>query len=75
MTETNCCDSSSCGSNQGTPRKAICPVNGRSYSSVAMKTVLHHVTKPWQRHLAEQGYYFCDDLNVLLSILVRINLY
>ena len=26
-----------------------------------MKTVLHHIAKPWQRDLEEQGYYFCDD--------------
>ena len=56
MAETHC---SQC---EGTsPKKAVCPVNGKSYPQVAMKTVLHHVTKPWQRNLAEQGYYFCND--------------
>ena len=56
MTDTHC---TSC--EYTSPKKAVCPVNGQTYAQIAMKTVLHHITKPWQRQLAEQGYYFCDD--------------
>lgn len=43
------------------PRKATCPANGRNYSSVDIKTILHQAKKPWQLELPDQGYYFCDD--------------
>lgn len=43
------------------PAKAICPRNGQSYRRVARKTLLHHLSKPWQRDIPEQGYYFCDS--------------
>jgi hypothetical protein len=57
MNETHCCK------NEGIspPKTAICPVNGKHYAQVAMKTVLHNVAKPWKRQLAAQGYYFCSD--------------
>lgn len=45
----------------GTPNQATCPLNGQAYSQVNLRTVLHHVVKPWQRELSSQAYYFCDD--------------
>jgi hypothetical protein len=43
------------------PRKAVCPINGLSYSRVKVKTILHQVKKPWQLNLPDQNYFFCDD--------------
>jgi len=43
------------------PNSHGCPVNGRRYSSVKRKTVLHHIEAPWAAELTEQGYYFCTD--------------
>ena len=53
----------SCSNNTGTQPKAVCPVNGQSYSQVSRRTVLHQVRKPWQRDLTAQKYYYCDDPN------------
>jgi len=52
------CKHSSC---TGYPKKAVCPVNGQTYQQVKRKTLLHHLRKPWQIELTEQGYYFCDS--------------
>ena len=43
------------------PRTARCPINGKRYKAVGFNTVLHHVRRPWERRLTEQGYYFCTD--------------
>ena len=43
------------------PNKYRCPVNGREYSRVKTRTLLHHVRQPWALPLSTQGYYFCDD--------------
>ena len=56
---TECCDSKTSGCNP--PRKGRCPVNGKEYSSVGVKTILHHLAKPWSRNLTEQAYYYCTD--------------
>ena len=53
-----CCTSNT---KQGHPRTATCPVNGKTYKSVDKKTLLHHLNKPWQLELPDQGYYFCDS--------------
>lgn len=53
-THSNCCSTTP-------PKQGVCPVNGKSYHQVAMTTVMHHVSKPWQRQLVEQTYYYCDD--------------
>jgi hypothetical protein len=53
------CDSTT--SYDATPKQANCPLNGQAYSRVSLRTVLHHVTKPWQREFTSQAYYFCDD--------------
>lgn len=44
-------------------KKSICPVNGKSYSGVSKKTILHQVKKPWQVELPDQAYFFCNDPN------------
>ena len=56
------CDSTN-NNKPGTSRKAICPLNGLTYSRVSKKTILHQVKKPWQLNLLDQNYYFCDDPN------------
>lgn len=45
------------------PRKQTCPVNQHDYIHVSIKTILHHLKKPWNTLLKDQGYYFCDDPN------------
>ena len=52
---------SSTNTYNGTPKHAVCPLNGQAYSQVSHRTVLHHVAKPWQRELTSHAYYFCDD--------------
>lgn len=58
---TDCCANPD--TNRTPPRTAACPRNGRTYPTVELRTMLHHVQKPWTRTLAVQGYYFCDDPN------------
>ena len=53
---THCCSISN-----SPPPRAACPANGQFYPQVGLRTVLHHVTKPWQHELTSQAYYFCDD--------------
>lgn len=45
----------------GNAPRAVCPLNGRSYREVPLRTVLHHVCQPWRRSLAGRRYYFCTD--------------
>ncbi len=56
---TDCCAHSAC--DRTPPKTAVCSRNGRRYTGVALRTVLHHVRQPWARALTEQAYYFCDD--------------
>lgn len=58
---TDCCTPTS--AEKHPPKRYVCPVNGKSYSRVAYKTVLHHISKPWQSTPKDQAYYFCDDPN------------
>ena len=46
---------------ESSSRTHVCPVNGQEYKSVALKTILHHITSPWEWTGKQQGYYFCDD--------------
>lgn len=55
---SDCCDNDAC---PDYPKKAVCPANGRTYQRVERKTLLHHLRKPWQIELPQQGYYFCDS--------------
>lgn len=50
-----------CATNTNLPPVAACPVNGKGYSQVSRRTVLHQVRQPWQQNLTAQSYYFCDD--------------
>jgi hypothetical protein len=53
--------SAHCDSDCTEKKKYRCPVNGKEYASVGIKTILHHVAKPWQKDLTSKGYYFCSD--------------
>ena len=56
---SDCC-SSSCKP-EPSPGKYACPVNGIEYKPVLLRTVIHHIQKPWQWKNTAQHYYFCDD--------------
>ena len=43
------------------PAKHRCPVNGKLYPEVPLKTLRHHIRNPWNVELPNQGYYFCSD--------------
>lgn len=58
---TNCCASKN--SDPASPKRLRCPVNGKEYGSVGYKTILHHVSDPWNNALIDQGYYFCSDVD------------
>jgi hypothetical protein len=36
-------------------------MNGKEYASVGVKTILHHLNKPWKQKLSSHHYYFCSD--------------
>lgn len=56
---SDCC-SSNCLTE--TPlRKHACPVNGNTYNNVSLKTIMHHIQKPWQLKTVVENYYFCND--------------
>lgn len=56
---SDCC-SNSCetGKHHNTYR---CPVNGKEYKEVSVKTIMHHIKEPWHWKDKSQSYYFCDD--------------
>lgn len=56
---TECC--STTDTNEQSPRKYRCPINGQEYCEVHLKTLLHHVRQPWASPIKVQGYYFCSD--------------
>ena len=56
---TDCCLSNT--SDCEPPKRLRCPVNGKEYGAVGYKTILHHLSDPWNRDLIKQGYYFCSD--------------
>ena len=56
---SDCCDSSS--SNNNLPKKHICTVDGKVYTGVSRRTVLHHIPTPWKSHMSDTNYYFCSD--------------
>ncbi len=55
----DCCSSTKCSSVQSD--KHICPGNKKSYRSIPVRTVLHHVKHPWALHATDKTFYFCDD--------------
>lgn len=58
---SGCCDTDQ--QNQTAPRRHKCPMDGRPYTQVPYKTVLHHLKHPWSDTPVEQAYYFCDNPN------------
>ena len=56
---SECCETRA--SARKSPKKVCCPVNGKEYHSVGLKTILHHLTAPWSKNLDPQPYYFCSD--------------
>jgi len=58
---TECCDSNISDCNP--PKKACCPVNGKEYGAVGVKTILHHLAEPWSKNVKDQSYYYCTDAN------------
>lgn len=53
---TECCESDG-----KSPNKYRCPVNGKEYASVSVRTVLHHLVAPWKKTLSSNRYFFCSD--------------
>lgn len=56
---SNCCINTN--AKDDFPKNHRCPINGKAYNKVTIKTILHHIKKPWARSIKNQGYYFCDD--------------
>jgi len=56
---TGCCVSNT--SDCSPPKRLRCPVNGKEYGAVGYKTILHHLSDPWNTDFIEQDYYFCSD--------------
>lgn len=56
---SDCC-TNSC-STSGAHNKHRCPVNGKEYTGVSEKTILHHIKEPWIWNGKHQNYFFCDD--------------
>ena len=56
----SCCSSEN--SIDKSSRRHHCPVNGQEYKSISAKTILHHISNPWQWQVLDQFYYYCDDL-------------
>lgn len=42
------------------PRKHTCPVNGIECAEVPVRTILHHLKRPWAWKEERQRYFFCD---------------
>ena len=56
---SDCCSSSNCDTKH--PKKHRCPVNGRDYSEVSVRTIAHHVKDAWTWQPTGHRYFFCDD--------------
>ena len=54
-----CCSSSDC--NIIPLDKHICPTNGKSYKTIPVRAVTHHVKRPWDLDSKGKTFYFCDD--------------
>jgi hypothetical protein len=53
-----CCDANTAA--PVPPKRYHCPVNGKEYGPVGIKTILHHLAEPWNKNLDSQAYYFCS---------------
>lgn len=56
---SDCCDGDSCSTKR--PTKLPCPRSGQACNAVEVRTILHHLARPWKWEAGEQTYYFCDD--------------
>lgn len=54
---SDCCSSSPIEK----PKKYSCPINGKEYKTVSIKTIQHQIKQPWHWQAKEQAYFFCDD--------------
>ena len=52
------CCSSQCEDKPKTG-KLDCPACGQKCLNVRVKTMLHHIKKPWMHMLTDQQYYYC----------------
>ena len=50
-----------CESADTPPSKYRCPVNGKEYGKVGIKTIIHHLARPWTKKLGNNNYYYCSD--------------
>ncbi len=55
----NCCTASDPDCH--TPKKHRCPANGKAYVEVSVRTITHHLMRPWEWKPDAQRYFFCDD--------------
>lgn len=56
----DCCDSKK-KSHPDNSDSHLCPGSKKAGKAVSLKTILHHVNKPWTLSFSDQDYYFCDD--------------
>lgn len=45
------------------PERQKCPVCGKECSGVSLRTILHHIQRPWTWSTDDQQYFFCDAPN------------
>ncbi len=61
----SCCSSTEVTIKEDTsPKRYICPKNGKEYLQVPFSTVLQHLKKPWNQDSLisnEKKHYFCSD--------------
>jgi hypothetical protein len=53
----NCCSTS----DNTQPRKLPCPLNGRGYAEISVRTITHHIKASWEWVPTAERYFFCDD--------------
>lgn len=56
---SSCCPSSNCDKKHS--RRHRCPVNGREYAEVSVRTISHHIKESWAWIPTAEHYYFCND--------------
>jgi hypothetical protein len=56
---SDCCTTS--GETTQPPAKHRCPVNGKTYTTVPLTSIFHHINAPWNWRMKQQSYYFCED--------------
>lgn len=56
---SSCCSSS--GRESSHPAKHRCPGNRLEYSEVSVRSIAHHIQKPWAWQPTAHRYFFCED--------------